>query len=61
MIYNPELKKIMLDRMKWLNEFIRGLEDFAVKCHIDIANDKIYIAAIAQRQVLRDIIDNKFH
>ena len=61
MIYDPELKKVMLERLKWLNEFIRSLEDFSKECDIDVESDKIYIAAKAQRKMLRNLIDTSFH
>jgi hypothetical protein len=61
MIYDPELRKSLHTRLKWLNEFIRSLEDFGSSCKIDVKSDKVYVAAVAQKKILRDLIDNKFH
>jgi hypothetical protein len=61
MIYDPKTKKLILERLKWLNQFIRSLEDFGDQYRINVADDKIYITANAQRNMLRELLENKFH
>lgn len=54
-----ELKKSILLRLKSLNVFIREMENFAASCEIDIQKDNLYIAACAQRKLLRELLDLK--
>ena len=55
-----ELKKLLLKRIKTLSEFIREMEDFSKSCNINIEEEKIYIAACAQRKILRELIGGTF-
>lgn len=55
-----ELKKLLLRRIKSLNEFIRELEDFSKTCNIKVDDEKIYIAACAQRKILRELVGGTF-
>lgn len=55
-----ELKKLLLRRIKSLNEFIREMEDFSKTCNIKVDDEKIYIAACAQRKILRELVGGTF-
>ena len=55
-----ELKKLLLKRVKTLNEFIREMEDFGKACNVDVEDEKLYIAACAQRKILRELIGGNF-
>ena len=54
-----ELKTQMLARLRFLTDFIRDLEDFAKDCDINVKEEKLYIAACAQRKMLRGLIQIK--
>lgn len=56
---DEDLEKQVLKKFKALNEFIRELQDFAKKTEIDVENERIYLAACAQRNVLRDLLNRK--
>ena len=58
---DDESKSKVLNRIIFLTKFARELENFAKNYKIDVKNEKIYIAACAQRQILQDLIDNKFY
>ncbi len=59
MIEDEDLKKAILLRLKSLNSFIRDMEDFSNQYGIDISGDKLYLAACAQRKLLRELLDIK--
>lgn len=46
----------LLKELSRLNEFVRSLEDFAAKNDISIRDDRIYVAAKAQRDLLREMV-----
>lgn len=52
-------KKIILQKLRILNEFIRQLEEFSKLSEIDCKEDRIYISALAQRKILREILNMK--
>lgn len=58
--FDEELKKLLLKRIKSLSEFIREMEDFSKSCNIKIEEEKIYIAACAQRKILRELVGGSF-
>ena len=54
---SPEEQKKILTKLNTLNEFIRSLEEFSKKSGIDVKRERIYIAATAQKSILRDVIN----
>lgn len=56
---DSELKSSILLRLKSLNTFIREMENFANTYGIDLQNENMYIAACAQRKLLRELLDLK--
>jgi len=52
-----ELKKILFTKLNVINAFIRSIENFSKELGIDVSSDRVYIASTAQRQMLRDIIE----
>lgn len=56
---DEELKKSILLRLKYLNTFIREMEDFSNQHGIDIKAEKLYVAACSQRKILRELLDLK--
>jgi hypothetical protein len=56
---DSELKSSILLRLKSLNTFIREMENFANNYGIDLENESMYIAACAQRKLLRELLDLK--
>lgn len=56
---DDELKKTILLRLKSLNSFIRDMENFSNQYSIEIKAEPLYIAACAQRKLLRELIDLK--
>lgn len=54
---DEELKKAILLRLKSLNTFIREMENFANSNNMDITNENLYIAACAQRKLLRELLN----
>lgn len=50
------IKSEILIRLQSLSDFIRNLEDFAKVNEIEFRDEKIYIAACAQRRALRELI-----
>lgn len=53
-----EGKKLIIKKFRTLNEFIRGLEDFANANNISIENDKVYLVACGQRDMLKELIED---
>lgn len=58
-IEDEDLKRDVLLRLKSLNSFIREMENFANTYSIDIQKESLYIAACAQRKLLRELLDLK--
>ena len=56
---DEELKKSILFRLKSLNTFIREMENFAGLYGINIQEESLYVAACAQRKLLRELLDLK--
>jgi hypothetical protein len=56
---DEELKKSILLRLKSLNTFIREMENFANLYGINIQDESLYVAACAQRKLLRELLDLK--
>ena len=59
MIEEEDLKKSILLRLKSLNTFIREMENFASLYGINIQDESLYVAACAQRKLLREILGVK--
>ncbi len=51
-----DYRRVILKKIKTLNEFIRQMEDFAKNHGIEIKNERIYLIACAQRKLLRELI-----
>lgn len=56
---DDELKKAILLRLKSLNSFIRDMENFSNQYGVEVKSEPLYIAACAQRKLLRELIDLK--
>lgn len=56
---DEDLKKSILLRLKSLNTFIREMENFANLYGINIEGESLYVAACAQRRLLRELLDIK--
>lgn len=51
-----EFKRMVLKKIRTLNEFIRQLEEFGKQYNLKIEEENIYIIACAQRKFFRDLI-----
>lgn len=52
----PEQKSELYQKISELSILIRTIEDYSILFKINPANDKIYIALVAYRQALNDLL-----
>jgi hypothetical protein len=56
---DDDLKKSILLKLKSLNSFIRDMENFSNQYGVEIKTEPLYVAACAQRKLLRELLDLK--
>jgi len=54
-----DIRKVLAEKLRFLNEFIRGIEDFGKQYSVDYTNDYIYLAALSQKKIIKEILNIK--
>ena len=60
MISKTDIKRIIISRIDHLSNSIRHIEDLSKYFSVDKKDNQIYIASVAQKKVLQELLEEIF-